>query len=89
MKKPEHWIIVASICVVSLACAYVSSVLIIGSGFIFGDIDYTDAQRQAAGNKADILSLFAFIGLCTSILAIVFCNRITIRLLKIFDADSA
>ena len=77
------------ICVFALGCAYISFVLIVGSGFIFGDIDYTEAQRQVAEKKATILSLFGFVSLCASMLLMFLSSRIARFTLRLFGIGGA
>jgi hypothetical protein len=82
VTKYSHWALVILISAFALASAYISFVLMIGSGFIFGDIDYTEAQMEAANRKAAVLKLVALIGLCVSILVICRSGRIARFILR-------
>jgi hypothetical protein len=53
-----YWCLVGLICVGALGCVYVSGALMLGAGFIFGDIDYNEAQQQTAQSKAAVLPAF-------------------------------
>lgn len=87
MKKTARIIWAIIIFLFALGCAYVSVVFIVGSGFIFGDIDYTEAQRQTAEKKAAILSAFGFLSLCVSILLMFLSGRIARLILKFVGPD--
>ena len=64
----------------ALGCLYVSWVLMMGSGFIFGDIDHTELQRQTAERKSLILSLVAALAFFLS-LGLLFLSSVVSRLL--------
>ena len=74
--------LVILICAFALGCAYVSFVLMAASGFIFGDIDYTEAQMRSAENKAGLVSLFGFISLCASLTVMYLSGRIARFILR-------
>ena len=87
MKKIAHWILVILICIFALVSIYINFALMIGSGFIFGDIDYTEAQRQTAETKAAIFSIICFFGLCISVIMLFLSSRISRFILKIFGVS--
>jgi hypothetical protein len=89
MKKAAHWILVIFICALALGGAYVGFVLMIASGFIFGNIDHTEAQRQAAENKALISSLFGFVSFCIAILIMFLSSRIARLMLRVLGVGGA
>ena len=87
MKKIAYWISVIFICAFALASIYISFILIIGSGFIMGNIDYNEAQRQSADTKAYFLSLFGFFSLCISVAILFLSSHIAHLALKIFGMN--
>ena len=88
MKKIAHWTLVILICIFAFCSIYVCFALMIGSGFIFGDIEYTEAQRQAAETKRAIFSIFCFLGLCLSVTILFVSGRIASFILEIFGVSN-
>jgi len=84
VRKAIYWFLVIVVCSFALVCIYLSGALMLGAGFIFGDIDHTDAQRQVAQGKADLFSLFCFICLCASVALLFLSGRIANLVLKTF-----
>ncbi len=76
MNKDVDWLLVTFICAFALGCAFVSVVLIFGSGFMVFELDYTDEQRQAANIKAQWISFFGFVSFCLSIALLFMCIRV-------------
>ena len=89
MNKAAYGTLVVLICLCALGCAYVSLVLWLASGFITGDIDYTEAQRQAAQGRAALLSLVGFLGVIASVAAMLLSGRLARLVLRLFGAGSA
>jgi len=89
MKKIAHSTLVILICIFALVSIYVSFALMIGSGFIFGDIDYTEAQRQTAETKAYFFSILCFFSLCLSVITLFLSSRIARFILKILGISDA
>ncbi len=89
MKKVAHMILTVLICIFALSCVYLSAILAISAGLMFGDINDTETQRQAAQVKTTIFSLFCFLGFCAS-LAVLFLSRwisrFILKLIGIRDA---
>jgi phosphoglycerol transferase MdoB-like AlkP superfamily enzyme len=74
-------IILISAC--ALGGVYVGFILILFSGFIVDDIDYTQMQRQVFGTKGVWISLFGVVSLCGSILILLISSRIAGLMFKI------
>jgi hypothetical protein len=89
MNKITHRILTALICVLALGWIYVSVVLMIGSGFIFGDIDFDEAQMRAAESKAYMLSIFGFLSLCMSVVLLLFSGRVARVILRCIGMSKA
>ena len=87
MKKVIHWSLVILICIFSLFSLYVNILLIFGSGFVFANIDYTEAEMDIAQQKANFLSALAFVGACVSIFMLFLSNRIAKLIVKFFGKD--
>lgn len=88
MKKIAHWVLVTLICIFALVSIYLSFALMIAADFIFGNIDYTEAQMQTAPKKAFIFSIFCFFGLCLSVIILFLSGRIARFILKIFGVSA-
>lgn len=89
MERAARWILTALICVFFLGCLYVSLASMMGAGFIFSDIDYDEAQRQAAQSKAAIFSIFCFFGLCASLVGLFLSGRIARLIMRVFRVRGA
>ena len=79
----------ATICVFALCCTFVSVILMFGSGYIFSDIDQTEAERHSAEIKAAILSCFGFVGLCLSGFLLSASGRIVHFILRLMGLNDA
>jgi hypothetical protein len=89
MKKAAHRILTALVCIFALGCVYVSAALMMGAGFAFSDIDYGEAQRQAAESKAAIFSIFCFFSLCASVASLLLSGRIARLILRVIGMRDA
>lgn len=89
MKKAAHWVLTALTCILALGCIYVSAALMIGAGFIFSDIEYDEAQRQAAESKAAVFSIFCFLSLCASLAGLFLSGRIARFILRVIGIRDA
>jgi len=85
MGKALHWILTIIICLLGIGSLYVCGALLIGSGFIFGDIDQTEAQRQAADVKRQILSVVCMIGFILSLVSIFLSAKIARYIVRFFE----
>lgn len=86
MRRKIYWCLVGLICISALGCAFISGALISGSGFIFGDIDYTEAQQQVAQSNAAIFSGVCLIACCASLAVLFLSRRIANFIFKIFGS---
>jgi len=76
MNKDVDWVLVAFVCIFALFCAFVSIILIFGSGIFVFELDYSEEQRQAANVQAIWISLLGFVGLCFSTLILILSVRV-------------
>ncbi len=76
MNKILYRLLVFLICVFSLCCAFVSICFIFLSEFMVFELDFNDIQRQAAETKAWLITFSGIVGLCLSILLLLFSVRI-------------
>lgn len=86
MRKFGYGILLALICLVALGCGFASIIVIMFSSSFGVDIDYTDAQRQAAESRSWIFVLLGSLGLLGSLLLLFASDGITRLVLRIFGA---
>jgi hypothetical protein len=89
MDKAAYRTLVILIRLCALGCACVCLALWAASGFVGGEIDYTEAQRQAARGWAALIALSGFLGLLASVSAMFLSGRIARFILMLFGAGGA
>ncbi|MBV9959912.1 MAG: hypothetical protein JO360_15910 [Acidobacteria bacterium] len=84
--KIAHRMLLALICLFAFGCAGLSLVFIMGSSYFVADIDYTEAQRQAAETRSWFIVAFGWLSLCVSMLLMFAGDSIARFVLKLFGA---
>lgn len=89
MNRAAYLTVVTLICLCASGCACVSLAVWAASGFIGGDIDYTEAQREAAQGWAALVAISGFFGVLTSVSVMFLSGRIARFILRLFGAGGA
>ncbi|MEP7214255.1 MAG: hypothetical protein ABI791_14345 [Acidobacteriota bacterium] len=89
MKRARNLPLTIIVVGVSLCGVCLCFVMMMAAGFIFGDIDDNEVQRNAAETKAYVLTVLSFLGLCGSIVGLFVSGRIARFILRVFGLDDS